>query len=153
MAGSPGPGVIDTQRPSPSEAKQLCGQPGDFVATDTIESLPAHMSGQWLYCSGPTLYNVPHDGIEFTADGRWYLLQLDDVGGLARGRGFDGEGTWSFNDGPTLRDGGVLQISLLLAGHEGRYITAILKFESSPVAMQVNWMLGPTDYVGTSSPR
>lgn len=142
--GSGGGASVDMQRPAPPEAKELCGKPGDLVATPTAESLEAQLIRVWLYCTGPNLYGIQHEGIEFAADGHWFFLHIDQAGNLARGRGFDGEGTWVLN----ASNAGAHQIDLQLTNGFNYIFPA---FQKDPVAMRINWMGGTADYVAVSS--
>src|SRR5207244_4863353 len=36
-------------------------------------------------------------GVEFTADGKFYILKRDNKGAIVRGVGLDSEGTWNVN--------------------------------------------------------
>ena len=59
--------------------------------------LTINIIGQWLSCSTIKLWETPESedqvGIEFTREGRWFMLFRDASGRVLRGSGFDYEGT------------------------------------------------------------
>jgi hypothetical protein len=61
----------------------------------TASELDVLILGKWRQCSGPTPPTLENSrGIEFDADGRYFVLVEDGKGGLARGTGFSSEGKW-----------------------------------------------------------
>src|ERR1043166_1977715 len=66
----------------------------------TAYELTQLMTGTWVQCTpvSPTLLNGK--GLEFLADGTYYLLVSDGHGGLARGTGFASQGAWEVKDIP-----------------------------------------------------
>jgi hypothetical protein len=56
--------------------------------------LDALMIGKWRLCDGTlAVLDTDSRGLEFAADGKYYLL-IDGEGGLVRDHGFTGEGEW-----------------------------------------------------------
>ena len=77
-------------------APKRCEQAGDLLPTSDGAVLREHLvNRQWLYCSGPSMFGVKHDGLELHASGNWYYLRFKDDHTLERIRGFDSGGTWS----------------------------------------------------------
>lgn len=50
--------------------------------------------GQWIHCSGPSIFSNEQLGLEFDADGTYHLLASDGHGGIAVLSGFGNQGTW-----------------------------------------------------------
>ena len=96
----------------------------------TAYELTQLMTGTWVQCTpvSPTLLNGK--GLEFLADGTYYLLVSDGHGGLARGTGFASQGAWEVKDIPETgrRD----LIILSLEPVPGSYMGDTPLFEDHP---------------------
>ncbi|MFT3693767.1 MAG: hypothetical protein QM831_11540 [Kofleriaceae bacterium] len=70
--------------------------------------------GTWWHCSGPKILSNEQAGIEFDADGKYYLIADDGSGNPVKLTGFGNQGTWDgsqegetvqFNIHPTSNSG------------------------------------------------
>jgi hypothetical protein len=50
--------------------------------------------GRWIRCSGTGIFGSMALGIEFDADGTYFMLGDDGHGGAVKLMGFDAQGTW-----------------------------------------------------------
>jgi hypothetical protein len=90
VGGGPSPGDAGAPSASPCAAPE--GPLHDYTTAAELEAL---VLGKWLQCSGPRPPTLDGSrGVEFAADGRYFVLVDDGRGGLARGGGFTSEGRW-----------------------------------------------------------
>lgn len=124
---------------SASEARfAACTEVGEPVAVSTDEELEERLLRRWVYCAGWA--PVPHDGIEFNADGTWAFLRYDADGELQAQRGFDGGGTWALEwVEPT---GAMAKLTMTGSGS-----SPFLEFQVGPLGMRANSTGGATAYV------
>lgn len=130
-----------------------CGAPdGPIVPLPDLANAKARLPGLWGVCSQSSATLGPWTppsfaGIEFVADdsvtpaqaggGRWYFLARGSDGTIARGQGFDAQGTFLYNPFPA---GDSEQVHLMSGGSYADFTVA---FERDPVKMR---MLGPNSF-------
>ncbi len=92
----------------------ICSQSGSdvqskFASASALEQL---VTGRWRICSGADI-SPAGDGVgyDLTSDGQWYVLKEDSDGNLARGSGFDYQGTWSVISTEAMNGPGVFQLN------------------------------------------
>jgi len=102
--GSPGlpAGLVESPSTTPpfaasdvTSARATCGAPhGPVDPYASRRQLGDKLVGAWLHCDPDPNADPQWAGIEFTADGKVYVLIDDGSGGLGRGLGIDSEGRW-----------------------------------------------------------
>lgn len=72
-----------------------CSQPeGPLHAYSTVSEFNALAIGRWVRCSGPKIIQSEQAGIEFDADGSYFVLADDGHGGVTKLTGFGNQGMW-----------------------------------------------------------
>jgi hypothetical protein len=142
---SPPPGAPCTAPlPTTSDAyvaPQSCGLDGYSVPTlVNTHHMRAALVAQWLKCAGSPFATSDEIGLEFTDDGHWYKLYLDGAGGIARGHGFQQEGTYDL-----LYVYDHVQLNMNISG--SGIIYAVPAFTTAPVKLRVNNMGIVGDYI------
>lgn len=92
--------------------------------------------GRWLVCDSPSAFGSTDEvGVEFTADGRWYDLVLDEQGTIVRNTDWANSGTFFVHDDFEAAPG-VYQLDMTMdAGNT--YIVAP-RLADDPRAMRIN---------------
>jgi hypothetical protein len=112
-----------------------CSGKGNADPCATPEEVKTKLVGRWVHCSGhPTTGERPGYsgtlGIEFLADGRYFIL-VEGQFGMVRGRGFNDEGRWSHPRGASPN-----QIDLRLP--HGGSMPALATFRKGPAQLQLD---------------
>lgn len=101
----------------PNQSQNLgpagCGVTPSGVTSmvSTADELRQGLLGVWFDCKTPETFAPDSDGIEFTADGHYYLLKLED-GTLVRETGFGQAGTYNIVDTSVMNGPGHFQLNL-----------------------------------------
>lgn len=158
FAGADGFGNAGTD-PGPSEpewtdervlaAAEACdvGESG-IAEPASLEEFESLLVREWYHCSGAIVNRAEPgnaEGLAFDADGTLQFLIADGEGGLARGTGFDNEGSWSALDNgvDTVTGEHYFQLNVSTPAG-GNYLS--VTFSTDPVKLHMIWMAGSAVY-------
>lgn len=127
--------------PPPPEAAELCKRPGNLVSIRDYDAMRKVIVGRWMRCTG-TLWNEPHEGIDFADDGTFRLLYRDKNGKIVAGSGFDAQGTWEIASS-TRRDPSAPSGDIPLTLTRESSIMSVPRFTKEPVKMRLPGLGSP----------
>lgn len=126
-----------------AQSLAICNSPthGPLYAVTTNAETEAFISKRWYACpDGDGKKNLFQlmDGIELTADGKWFHLAKNASGNLEPRGGIDHEGTWEVSTGV-----GSSPNTLYFDPGTGGRAPIFVAFETGPERMRVEGLGGP----------
>ncbi|MBK7581367.1 MAG: hypothetical protein IPI67_14280 [Myxococcales bacterium] len=156
-AASGGSGAVSTSPkppegpfPAPNVAAASCSAPGTVTDVFDLPGVRAWLVRSWFFCSGGSIFDSPHDGLEFAEDGHWYFLDLK-LGKLVRREDFSGGGVWDLVDTSSMNGPGPNSVQLNIDSFQGGGIPAFVRFAVEPMKLNLSAYPGvPTEYVAAN---
>ncbi len=121
---------------APATREQLCGMDGAPVSSPcSQDEMSSRLSRRWWQCSGEFVFATPDAvGLEFTANGQWFLLTMDASGAVVRGSGASYQGTWDTYDMSRVNGPCSIQLNIKQTGT----VFAFPTFAKHPTRVNLN---------------